>query len=187
MNITRTFDVLTLNCFPKGCLVNKEVQLHLATILVPQLEAVGMTCAEWTRGALMFEEPHFSKIKGIVCKKCGICKCSLNPRFESPNTLRDLMNGRYAERVEKGDQLLARLLSKTTKEELKKKGIRCIVFQMPSRKNPRIVFVFTCKDKTHRVSCEIGKQLLQTDEGEETLLSFKQLDQKIEEATNSLI
>jgi len=161
--------------------MSENLQPALATLFVPRLEATGMTTAEWTRGALMLEEPHFSKVKGIVCTGCALRRCPFNPR---PNFdgLFDLMYGQYADRIEKGDRLLAELLSEALKTELKRRGIEVVALQMPSRKNPQLVFSFTREDKTHRVSCEVGRRRLRTDEDEETLLSLKQLRQKIEDA-----
>lgn len=78
----RTFNILETCCFPKGCLIPEGLQPHLATVLIPQLEAAGMKVAEWTRGALALEEPYLSKVKSIVCKPCGIYKCPFNPHFK---------------------------------------------------------------------------------------------------------
>ena len=183
----RTFNVLELCCFPKGCLIPEDHQPYLATVLVPQLEAAGMKTAEWTRGALMLEEPHLSKVKGIVCRQCNICECPFNLRFKPSDGLSDLMDGQYADRIKKSDELLAHLLPEARKAVLEQKGIKVIAFQMPSRKNPKLVFSFTRDDKTRRVSCEIGRRRLSTDEGEETLLSLEQLGQKIGGATHALI
>ena len=111
----RTFNILELCCFPKGCLIPEELQPHLATVLVPKLEAAGMKTAEWTRGALMLEEPHFSKVRSIVCRPCNIVKCPINPRFRPADGLSDLMDGLYAERIEEGEGGFAPLLSQTKK------------------------------------------------------------------------
>ena len=97
------------------------------------------------------------------------------------------MDGQYADRIKKGDDLLARLLPEEKKVELKQTGIEVVAFQMPSRKNPQLVFLFTRGDKTRRVSCEVGTRRLLTDEGEETLLSLEQLSQKIGSATHALV
>jgi len=182
----RTFNVLETCCFPKGCLIPEETQLLLALVLIPKLEAAGMKAAEWTRGALMLEEPHLSKVKSIVCRQCNIRECPFNPRFRPSDGLSDLMDGQYADRIKKGNDLLSQLLPEAKKAQLEQTGIKVIAFQMPSRKNPKLVFSFTRGDKSRRVSCEIGTRRLWTDEGEETLLSLEQLGQKIGEATHSL-
>src|SRR5680860_280354 len=101
MDTKRTFNFLEQCCFPKGCLIPKDHQPCLATVLIEQLEAVGMKPAEWTRGALMLEEPYLSKVKGIVCRPCKIHNCPFKPCFKS---LSDLMDGRYMDRIERGDQ-----------------------------------------------------------------------------------
>lgn len=187
METERIFNILETCCFPKGCLIPEDHQPYLATVLIPQLEAAGMKTAEWTRGALMLEEPHLTKVKGIVCRQCNIRECPFNPRFRPSDGLSDLMDGQYADRIERGDQLLAQLLPEAKKTKLEQNGIKVIAFQMPSRENPKLVFSFTRNDKTHRVSCEVGKRRLWTDEGEEALLSLKQLSQKIGEAIHSLV
>ena len=97
------------------------------------------------------------------------------------------MDGQYADRIKKGDDLLAQLLPEAKKAELEQTGIKIIALQMPSRKNPKLIFSFTRGDKSRRVSCEVGTRRLWTDEGEETLLSLEQLGQKIGEATHALI
>lgn len=186
METERTFNTLELCCFPNGCLIHEDHQPYLATVLIPQLEAAGMKTAEWTRGALMLEEPHLTKVKGIVCRQCNISECPFNPRFRPSDGLSDLMDGQYAERVKKGDDLLAQLLPEAKRAELEQTGIKVIAFQMPSRKNPKILFSFTRNDKTRRVSCGVGKRRLSTNEGEETLLSLEQLSQKIESAIHAL-
>ena len=187
METERTFNILETHCFPKGCLIPEETQPYLATVLIPQLEAAGMKTAEWIRGALILEEPHLSKVKDIVCRRCNIRECPFNPRFRPSDGLSDLMDGQYADRIKKGDDLLARLLPEEKKVELKQTGIEVVAFQMPSRKNPQLVFLFTRGDKTRRVSCEVGTRRLLTDEGEETLLSLEQLSQKIGSATHALV
>ena len=181
----RTFSNLELCCFSKGCLIPPDLQPPLATTFIPQLEAAGMTAANWIRGSQLFEEPHFSKVKDIVCSRCNIRKCSINPRFMGFDDLRDLMDGRYADRIDKGDKLLEQLLSREKKAELEQRGIKVIALQMLSRKNPQLVFSFTCDGKTRRVSCEVGTRRLRTDEREEALLSTEQLSQKIEDAMHA--
>lgn len=187
MQAERTFNTLELCCFPKGCLIPEETQPMLATDLVPQLEAAGMETVEWTRGALMLEEPYLSEVKGIVCRQCNICECPFNPRFKLSDGLSDLMDGQYADRIERGNRLLAQFLPEEKKTKLEQVGIKVVAFQMPSRKNPKLVFAFTRNDKTRRVSCEVGRRRLCTNEGEETLLSLEQLGQKIDEATHALV
>lgn len=186
MEPERTFNTLEMCCFPKGCLIPKDHQPMLATVLVPQLEAAGMKTAEWTRGALMLEEPHLTKIKGIVCRQCNIRECPFNPRSRPSDGLSDLINGQYADRIKKGDDLLAQLLPEAKKAELEQTGIKVIAFQMPSRKNPRIILSFTRGNKKRSVDCEVGRRRLSTDEGEETLLSLEQVSQKIEDAICAL-
>jgi len=183
----RTFNVLELCCFPEGCLISEEEQPLLATVLVPRLEAAGMKTIEWTRGALMLEEPHFSKVRSIVCKPCNTVECPINPRFKPNDGLSDLMDGLYAERIEKGEAVLAQLLPEARKAELEQAGIRCFAGQMPSRKNPRLWFTFKRGDRTQRVACEVGKRRLLTNEGEQPLLSLEQLSRKIKEAAQALI
>lgn len=186
MESERTFNILELCCFPKGCLIPKDQQPYLATVLVPKLEVAGMKTAEWTRGALMLEEPHLTKVKNIVCRRCNIRECSFNPRFRPSDGLSDLMDGQYQDRIKKGDDLIVQFLPEVKKAELEQIGITVIAFQMPSRKNPKLIFSFTRGDETRRVNCEIGTRRLWTNEGEETLLSLEQVSQKIESAIHAL-
>jgi len=187
MEEERIFSSIEVNCFPKGCLLDKFTQTLLAINLIPKLEDSGMKMPEWTRGALLLEEPHFSKVKSIVCKGCNVFNCQFSSRISSFNGLRSMKNGRYEERIEKGDKFLAMILPEEKKKMLEKKGIDFSAFHMPSRKNPQLVFRFTFGDKILRVSCEIGKGILSTKDGEEPLRSLDQLRTKIDEAINALI
>lgn len=187
METERTFNILETYCFPKGCLIPEDQQPYLATVLIPQLEAAGMKTAEWTRGALMLEEPHLTKVKSIVCRGCGRWECQFNPRFKPSGGLGDLMDGQYADRIKKGDELLAQLLPEAKKTELEQQDIKVITLQIPSRKNPKLLFSFTRNDQKRDVVCEVGKRRLWTNEGEETLLSLEQLGQKIKDAINAFV
>lgn len=182
MSTERVFDLLEMGCVPKGCLLPEDTHLLLAMLYVPKLETAGMKVAEWTRGALMLEEPYLSQVRAIFCRGCARVECQFNLHREPTDELRDLMNGQYADRIKKGEDLLAQLLPETKKSELEQKGIESIAFQMPSRKNPQLAFSFTRGDKTRRVSCEVGKRRIRTNDGEETLVSLEQLSQKIDEA-----
>lgn len=71
-------------CFPQGCMIHETIQSMLTVQFVPQLKAAGMTRADWTRGASL-EEPYLSRLKGIVCKGCGIGECQFNANFRLPD------------------------------------------------------------------------------------------------------
>lgn len=110
----RTFDMLELCCFPKGCLIDDSMQSVLATVLVPELEASGMKTYEWTRGALMLEEPHLTKVKGIVCRGCKLSACQHNPQHGQDAIVDDLMHQMYswpyADRFNKNNRMLLEAL-----------------------------------------------------------------------------
>ncbi len=182
MESGRTFNLLELLCFPKGCVIEEESQPYLATVLVPQLEARGMKAAEWTRGALMLEEPYLTQIKAVVCRQCNHDECSFNRKFRWSEELLGLRDGQYSDRVAKGRELQAQLLSAETRQELEARGIKAGSYQMPSRKNPVLSFLFSRGDKTQRVRCEIGKRRLWIDEHSEILVSTEQIRQKLQEA-----
>ena len=95
-------------------------------------------------------------------------------------------DGAITARAASVDARPGRGLPEAKKAELEQTGIKVIAFQMPSRKNPKLVFSFTRDDKSRQVSCEVGTRRLWTDEGEETLLSIEQLSKKIEAATHAL-
>lgn len=183
----RTFDILETCCFPKGCLVPKDHQPYLATVLVPQLEAAGMKTAEWTRGALLLEEPYLTSVKGIVCRQCGIRECTFNPRFKPSDDFSDLMDGQYADRLKKGDDLLAQLLPDTKRAELEQAGVKVCAIQMASRKNPKLIFAFSCGDKNQSIRCYVGTRRLLTNEGEKQLSSFEQVAKEIQSAIHALV
>ena len=179
------------NVLPKSCFhlwkMHDEGQLLLfawKVELLPQLRAV-MTDEEIV-AASNEEQPALNKMRAITCRRCNDVECPLNPRFRPSDALSDLMDGQYADRIKKGDDLLAQLLPEVKKAELEQTGIKVIAFQIPSKKNPKLLFSFTRGDKSRRVSCEVGKRRLSTDEGEETLLSLEQLSQKIGAATHAL-
>src|SRR5206468_2522098 len=113
----------------------------------------------------------------IVCRQCNVRECQFNPRYRPTGGLGDLMDGQYADRIKRGDELLAQLLPEAKKSELEQAGIKVIAFQMPSRNNPKLVFSFSRDGRKRDVDCEIGKRRLWTNEGEETLLSLEQLKQ----------
>jgi len=179
-------DLLKTCCFPNGCILPNESQKMLALVMVPKLEAAGMTPTEWTTGAVMLEEPHLSKVRSIVCQRCNLTACQFNFRSRIDG-LGDLMCGLYADRLKKGDQLLGQLLPEARKTELGQEGIKCEASLLPSRKNPKLWFYFTRKGKTQKVYCEVGKRILSMNNGEEKLLSIEQLGQKIEKAINTLL
>jgi hypothetical protein len=183
----RTLNILETCCFPKGCILPDDIQRLLAPDSIQKLEKAGLEAREWTRGALMHEEPYFSKIKEVVCGPCEQNECQLNKRLE-PSGLFGLKNGRYHERIEYGNQLLEQLLPETRRVELQKVGIKCLTHQMPSRKNPKLLFSFTREGgSTSRVSCEIGNRRLCTNEGETALISLEQISEAIEKAINTLV
>lgn len=187
MHIVRPLDVLKTCCFPEDCRLAESLRYLLSAELVPQLEAAGMTTAEWTRGALMLEEPHLSKVTGIVCRKCGDRECPRNPRFKPSDGLSDLMNGPYSDRIRKGDEIIARLLPEWRKRDLALFGVSSGASQMPSRKNPRLMFRFTRGGKTRRVECDVGTRRLSTNSGEETLLSLEQVRERFKDAIGALL
>lgn len=79
----KTIDILETACFPKGCMFDENLQLILATELVPKLRDAGMTPSEWTRGAALLEEPHLTQVKSIVCKGCRQTLCPHNSKYSS--------------------------------------------------------------------------------------------------------
>lgn len=187
METERRFVVEELFCFPKGCLIPSKGQLCLAMVLVPQLEEAGMNAAEWTRGALKLEEPNLSRVRGIVCGQCNICECLFNPHFKLSDELSGLMDGQYAQRIERGNQVLVLLLSETKRAELAQIGINVVAFQMPSRKNPKLFFSFTRNGVMRYVNCEVGKRRLIMKDSEVILTSLEQLSQKIDETIYSFV
>ncbi len=182
----RTFDILETCCFPEGCLIPEDRQLCLATVHIPQLKAAGMTTGEWTRGALMLEEPHLTKVRGIVCRQCNIRKCSFNPRFRPSDGLSHLTDGDYPWRVKEANRILAQLLPPEEQAELERQGIRWLVGHHPSKKHPMLWLSFKRGGEERNVTCHIGERRLLTNEGEETLHSIGQLRERIQEAIQAL-
>ena len=163
--VERTFNLCELCCFPKGCVIDKEMQLMLATVLVPKLEAAGMKTAEWTLGALALEEPFLTQIKGITCRGCMHFECVHNTtpqQGRSDDAMIDITECGYAERHEANIKLAEALVPHNSIEGWAAQGI--IVdkpFVMSSRK--RFVVSFDvkhpAKGKTNiNVSRKKGKQ-----------------------------
>lgn len=138
----RTFDILETYCFPKGCMIGKDMQLMLATVFIPDLEAAGMKTAEWTRGALMLEEPFLSQVKSVVCRRCKHFECEHNPQHDRRSGGRDLMfemyNWSYGDRLEKDRELLEALLSNQFVTDMAAKGIVIEMHVNTSRKRFRM-------------------------------------------------
>ncbi len=132
----RIFDVLELCCFPKGCRINDEEQPYLATVLVPRLETAGMQTVEWTKGALLLEEPYYSQVKNVVCRSCTHYECEHNPQHgrESGDLMFEMYNWRYADRREKNEELLEALLPNKFIDDTVKKGV-IVGFRVPTTSN----------------------------------------------------
>ena len=129
-------DTLKTVIFPKGCLIGCEMQIMLATDLVPKLEAAGMTTPEWTRGAALLEEPHLSKVKDIVCQGCALTSCVHNTGF-SPMVAGDrLLCGfclTYPDREEFNRKVLEQILPADKAFELKERGLKVVRWMSSSR------------------------------------------------------
>ncbi len=121
----RTFNILETCCFPKGCRIADEMQPRLATVLVPQLEAAGMTAAAWTRGARMQEEPFLSQVKSVVCRGCKHFECEHNPQYgrQSGDLMFEMYNWNYGDRREKNKDLLEALLPNWFVTDMVAKGV----------------------------------------------------------------
>ncbi|MDO8407816.1 MAG: hypothetical protein Q7S95_01085 [bacterium] len=132
----RTFDMLETCCFPKGCRIADEMQPMLATVLIPKLEAAGMKTAEWTRGALMLEEPLLSQVKAVVCRGCAIYDCEHNPQHgrQSGDLMFEMYNWGYGDRREKNKDLLEALLPNQFITEMVAKGV-IVEMMEPSTSN----------------------------------------------------
>jgi hypothetical protein len=138
MTDERTFNILELYCFPKGCHIEKETQPYLATVLVPKLEAVGMKTAEWTRGALMLEEPYLSTVKSVVCRRCMHFECEHNTTPQQGNTgdiLSDIFNYRYGDRQEGNVALFTALLPETVVADWTARGLTVTKLFVRSSRN----------------------------------------------------
>jgi hypothetical protein len=127
----RTFNILETCCFPKGCRIAEDMQPMLATVLIPKLEAAGMKTDEWTRGALMLEEPFLSQVKAIVCRGCKHFECEHNSTPQSGrrgDILNDITEYTYGERQEANAKLAEALVPQKSVEDWVAKGV---VVEMP--------------------------------------------------------
>lgn len=91
----------------------------LATVLIPKLEAAGMKTTEWTRGALMLEEPFLSQVKDIVCRGCMHFECEHNTTPQSGrrgDILNDITEYGYAGRQEANAKLAEALVPRRSVE-----------------------------------------------------------------------
>ncbi len=172
-----------VHALPQSCFLPGGVITLIRMEMLPKLRA--LMSDEEIVAASEGQQPELGRMRAITCRGCAEVRCSLNLRYRPSGGLGDLMDGQYADRFKKGDELLAQLLPETKKAELEQMGIKVIALQMPSRKNPKLVFSFTRGDKSRRVICEVGKRRLRTNEGEETLLSTEQLVQKIEDTIHA--
>lgn len=136
MDTERTFNILELCCFPKGCLIPEEMQLYLATVLVPRLEEMGMETSEWTCGAELLEEPHLSMVKSVVCRGCALTKCSHNSKFSpiaEDDPLRSAFCIPYGERMDFDRKVLDQLLSEEEVRKLESRGLKVSKWMSSSR------------------------------------------------------
>lgn len=135
METERTFDILETCCFPQGCMQDEGLQPMLATVLIPQLEVAGMTAAEWTRGALMLEDPFYTQVKSIVCRGCAILACPHNARHggQRNNLFDEILNWSYAERLDRNEELTEALLPASAIAEWEVQGIEIKAYPMSSR------------------------------------------------------
>jgi len=172
-----------VHALPQSCFLPGGVIMLIRMEMLPKLKAV--MSDEEIVAASKGQQPRLDQMRAITCRGCAEVRCPLNFQYRPSGGLGDLMNGQYAERIEKGNELLARLLPEAKKAELERDGIKVVAIQMISRKNPKLIFWFTRGDRTQRVSCEVGRRRLRTNEGEEDLFSFEQLVQKIEEACHA--
>lgn len=174
-----------IDALPRSCFhplkIHDEGQLLLFAWRVELLKQLrDVMTDEEIISASNGEQPALDKMKLVTCKSCRRFECPLNPRHRLSDGLSDMMNGQYADRIKVGDELLRQLLPEEKKKELKQRGVNVDAFQMPSRKNPRLVFSFTRGGNSCRVGCEIGTRRLWTHEGDEALISLEQLSKKIE-------
>ena len=152
----RSFNILELCCFPKGCRIDPETRPYLATVLVPQLEEAGMQTVEWTKGALMLEEPFLSKVKAVVCRGCCHIECVHNPKAWMSGGLLafvSLLHTSYQDRASKNAELEKILVSRERAEEWAKKGINlALVWISSSRTRVNVAINASKGDKTVQIS-----------------------------------
>ena len=112
-----SISILSLCVWPKGCLRDKDEQTALAIgLMVPALKELGMTVPQWTRGALMLEEPYFSMVKSVSCRGCRFFDCTHNTTRRDGRPSEDIIDTitecLYAERREANAKLVEALLPK---------------------------------------------------------------------------
>ncbi|MDA2922715.1 hypothetical protein MYX07_05640 [Patescibacteria group bacterium AH-259-L07] len=136
-----TVDILETACFPKGCLIDREMQLMLATDLVPKLKATGLTLPEWTRGAALLEEPHLSRVKAIVCRGCMLTSCLHNSRYSpiaEDDPLRRAFNLPYGDRLDFEQEVLEKILPADEVRKLEEHGLEVFRWMSSSRNQVHI-------------------------------------------------
>ena len=135
METERTFDILETYCFPRGCMLDGTLQHLLAYELLPKIKANGMTTGEWTRGALMLEDPLYTQVKSVVCRGCAIIVCPHNAGYGSQedNLFYEILNWSYAERLDRNEELTEALLPASVIAEWATQGIEVKAYPSSSR------------------------------------------------------
>ena len=139
---TESMSILKTACFPKGCLLQEGIQNTMARYIAQQLRQVILTPTEWTRGAQLFEEPHFSKVKKLLCTGCGLTECTHHTVniFGANNNdpLYGVFNLPYAERFDFDNRITDILLPDTKRKELAEKGVQTSAWMTSSRNQVNI-------------------------------------------------
>lgn len=154
----------TPSIFPGRCQLPTDVQLVLTPSFVAEIG----------------ERPSAETVSRVVCGPCGQLACPLNPRFKPEDEFTTLLEGRYPERVAKGEAIVARLTPASTGE------VRVAIYSRPSRKNPTIMILCSRDGVTRDFTISVGPRIIRTRSGEMKLESVDQVHALIASAISDL-
>ncbi len=133
---SETINILETVCYPKGCMINEEMQLMMAMVLVPRLREAGMTTSEWTLGAALLEEPHLTKVKSVVCRGCNLKLCPHNGKYSpiaEDDPLRTVFHIPYGNRMDFNREVLDQILPEDEVRKLEEDGLKVFKWMSSSR------------------------------------------------------
>lgn len=161
----------TSHCLPQNCFGSDAAKPILQDYMLEKLKE-NMTDEEIIAGHEL-HQPFLDMMRDITCRGCNDMLCPHG--FRSPHNesfaFKDLMEGQYQDRVQKG----RRFLNELKEEMMKKHNISIDAIQAPSRKNPRLFISFKRNEQAASVICEVGKHIFYARCGNDQTLSVQNL------------
>ena len=164
---------------PRGCLIKGPMRTMVEMSALRSLQEVMRP-----KDILSAHEgmhPQLDRMRKVTCAQCALTHCEHNVGFipKGIGAFTMLKEGKWSERINRSEFLLAALVSFFEREFLEKKGICCWLRYTLIPENPKIFISFRKNEKIVRITCEIGTQILRTQRTKEPLLSVQQVREKI--------